>query len=152
MSDFEIRSVPRQDTAVIHLRSDPQAISTAMGEGFGRVFAAIGRAGATPAGPVFSRYFEFGEDAVDFECGVAVVAPFSDDGDVTAGELGGGEAAVGMHIGPYDTLHETYAALQAWIAAQGRAPAADMWEVYLTDPEQESDPAKWLTEVYMPLA
>ena len=77
MPGFEIRSVPRQDTAVIHLRCRPDAISATMGEAFGKVFAAIGQAGAIPAGPVFSRYFEFGAEAVDFECGAAVTAPFS---------------------------------------------------------------------------
>ncbi len=77
MPGFEIRSVPRQDTAVIHLRCRPDAISATMGEAFGKVFAAIGQTGATPAGPVFSRYFEFGAEAVDFECGATVAAPFS---------------------------------------------------------------------------
>ena len=151
MSELEMRSVPHQDTVVIHLHCRPEAISATMGDAFGRVFAAVGRAGAVPAGPVFSRYFELGEDAIDFECGVAVTAPFKGEGDVAAGDLGGGEAAGGLHVGPYDTLHETYRAMQEWIAARGRAAAADMWEVYLTDPEQEPDPADWLTQIYMPL-
>jgi AraC family transcriptional regulator len=151
MPDFEIRHVPHQDTAVVRRRCAPDAISAAMGEGFGAVFAAIGRAGATPAGPVFARYFSFGPDAVDFECGAVVTAPFSGDGDVQPGELGGSEAALGMHVGPYDTLHETYSALQAWMTAQGRRPASSMWEVYLTDPQQEPDPAKWRTEIYWPV-
>jgi effector-binding domain-containing protein len=35
--------------------------------------------------------------------------------------------------------------------AQGRRPASTMWEVYLTDPEEEPDPARWRTEVYWPV-
>jgi effector-binding domain-containing protein len=151
MPAFEIRPVPRQDTAVIHLRCRPDAISATMGEAFGKVFAAIGQAGATPAGPVFSRYFEFGAGAVDFEVGAAVTAPFTGEGEVHAGELGGGDAAVGLHVGPYDTLPETYSAMQAWIVSQGRRPASSMWEVYLTDPQQAPDPATWQTEVYWPV-
>ena len=151
MSGFEIRAVSRQHTAVVRRRCAPDGISTAMGEGFGAVFAAVGKAGATPAGPVFSRYFSFGPEAVEFECGVVLTAPFVGDGEVQAGELGGGEAAVGMHVGPYDTLHETYSAMQAWMAEQGKRPASSMWEVYLSDPEQEPDPTKWLTEVYWPV-
>lgn len=151
MSQFEIRQVPHQDTAVIHMRCRPEDISATMGEAFGRIFAAVGQAGATPAGPVFTRYFEFGPESVDFECGVAVAAPFPGLGDVQPGELGGGEAAVGLHIGPYDSLHVTYSQMQAWIVAQGRRPASTMWEVYLTDPEEEPDPARWRTEVYWPV-
>lgn len=151
MSQFEIRHVPHQDTAVIHLRCRPDDISTSMGEAFGRVFAAVGQAGASPTGPVFTRYFEFGPESVDFESGVAVAAPFPGVGDVQPGELGGGEAAVGLHIGPYDSLHLTYSQMQTWIVSQGRRPASVMWEVYLTDPEEEPDPARWRTEVYWPV-
>jgi effector-binding domain-containing protein len=151
MPHFEIRPVPRQDTAVIHLRCRPEDISTTMGEGFGRVFAAVGKAGVVPAGPVFARYFEFGAEAVDFECGVTVTTRFPGDGDVQPGELGGGVAAVGLHIGPYDTLHQTYSQLQSWMVSQGRRPASSMWEVYLTDPEEEPDAARWRTEVYWPV-
>ncbi len=151
MSQFEIRQVPRQDTAVMRVRCRPDGIAASMGEALGKVFAAIGRAGATPAGPVFSRYFEFGAETVDFECGAVVTAPFTGEGEVSAGELGGEEAAVGMHVGPYDTLSETYSAMQAWIVSQGRRPASAMWEVYLTDPQQEPDPARWQTEIYWPV-
>jgi effector-binding domain-containing protein len=56
-----------------------------------------------------------------------------------------------MHVGPYDTLHETYSAMQAWIVSQERRPSSFMWEVYLTDPEQEPDPARWQTEIYWPV-
>jgi effector-binding domain-containing protein len=151
MSQFEIRHVPRQDTAVIHMRCRPEDISATMGEAFGRIFAAVGQAGATATGPAFARYFEFGPESVDFECGVAVEAPFAGLGDVQPGELGGVEAAVGLHIGPYDSLHVAYSQMQAWIVAQGRRPASTMWEVYLTDPEEEPDPARWRTEVYWPV-
>jgi effector-binding domain-containing protein len=152
MSRFEIRSVPRQDTAVIHRHCRPEAISATMGEAFAAIFAFVQRAGATATGPVFSRYFEFGADAIDFESGVAVAAPIAGDGEVQPGELGGGEAVVGIHVGPYDTLHETYGAMQAWMADQGRAPSSVMWEVYLTDPDEEPDPSKWQTEIYWPVS
>lgn len=41
--------------------------------------------------------------------------------------------------------------MQAWIADQGRSPSKVMWEVYLTDPEQEPDASAWRTEVYWPV-
>ncbi len=122
-----------------------------MGEAFGRVFEAVTRSGGVPAGAVFARYFSFDDDVVDFECGITVETPFSGDDEVKASELGGCDAAVALHIGSYDSLGETYDALRAWIEAQGRTPAAVMWEVYLTDPDQEPDPARTQTEVYWPV-
>jgi effector-binding domain-containing protein len=55
-------------------------------------------------------------------------------------------------VGPYDTLGETYAALMRWIGEQGRVVAGPMWEVYWTDPGTEPDPARWRTEVIIPVA
>lgn len=151
MPGYEIRSVPRQETAVIRLRCDVKDISTVMGDAFSKVFEAVTRSGGVPAGPVFSRYFEFSDEVVDFEAGIAVESPFRGDDGVKASEIGGCEAAVAMHVGPYDTLAETYERLQAWIAEHGHQPASVMWEVYLTDPQQEPDPSKWRTEVYWPI-
>jgi effector-binding domain-containing protein len=151
MPEFEIRHVPRHDAAVLHLTARPEAISETMGPAFGKLFESVGRSGGVPTGPVFARYFSMSEDVCDFECGVAVAAPFTGGGEVQASEIGGCEAAVGMHVGPYEELHETYAAMQAWLEAQGRKPSAVMWEVYLTDPDEVPDPAEWRTEVYWPV-
>lgn len=151
MSDYEIRFVPRQDTAVIHLRCDLAEISTVMGEAFGTVFEAVARAGGAPAGEVFARYFEWAGETIDFECGITVQSPFGGDDVVKASEIGGCEAAVAMHMGPYEELSKTYQALRTWIERQGRRPSSMMWEVYLTDPEQEPDPALWQTEVFQPV-
>jgi AraC family transcriptional regulator len=152
MSQFEIRDVPLQDAAVIHLSCRPDAISETMGPAFGKLFESVGRSGGVTAGPVFARYFAFSDDLVDYECGIALAAPYTWNGEVQAGQIGGCEAAVGMHIGPYDRLPETYAAMQAWIEGQGRKPGAVMWEVYLNDPDQVPDPAEWRTEVYWPVS
>jgi effector-binding domain-containing protein len=69
---------------------------------------------------------------------------------VSPGELGGCEAAVTMHLGPHDTIGQTCGALQAWIEGQGHRASAVMWERYLSDPDAEPDPSKWLTEVAWP--
>jgi effector-binding domain-containing protein len=42
-------------------------------------------------------------------------------------------------------------ALDAWVASQGRTAAPSLWEVYLTDPRAQPDPATWRTELDRPL-
>ncbi len=56
-----------------------------------------------------------------------------------------------MHVGPYDTIGATWDAMGNWVEEQGRAPADPAWESYLTDPSEEPNPARWMTEVYMPV-
>jgi effector-binding domain-containing protein len=64
--------------------------------------------------------------------------------------LPGGEVAVACHVGPYETLSETYGVMQRWIAEHGRSSSGPMWEVYLDDPSVV--PVEQLrTEVVIPL-
>lgn len=151
MPDYEIRSTPRQDTAVVAVTSPLDGISDSMGKAFEKTFHALGASGVKPAGPPFARYFSM-EEPVEYEAGVPVATPFVGSDEVKPGEIGGFEAAVGMHLGPYDTLGQTYAAMMEWIKGQGRSVAGPMWETYLTDPTAEPDPQAWRTEVFIPVA
>ena len=107
MSEFEFRTVPLQHTAVVQVTTTPDRIGETMGEAIGKAFAAVGKAGVAPVGPIITKYTAYSEESVSYEIGVPVAAPFAGDGDVVAGQIGGCEAAVGMHVGPYDTLGET---------------------------------------------
>ncbi|MCE9560320.1 MAG: GyrI-like domain-containing protein [Armatimonadetes bacterium] len=64
----------------------------------------------------------------------------------------GGRAVMATHVGPYDTMSETWMALWEWVSENKQQPAeAPPWDVYVTDPGQEPDPLKWVTEIYIPL-
>ena len=51
MPDYEIRSIPRQDTAVVAVTSPLDGISESMGKAFEKTFHALGESGVDPAGP-----------------------------------------------------------------------------------------------------
>jgi len=152
MSEFAIRDVPKQHTAAIRLTCPMEAIGETMGQAFPKIFHAVTAAGVEPAGAPLTRYFSFGGPTIEFECAIPVAAPFGGEGEVQASEIGGGDAAFAVHVGPYDTIGQTWEALTEWVKEQGREPGGPGWEYYLTDPGDEPDPAKWVTEVYMPVA
>ncbi len=56
--------------------------------------------------------------------------------------------------GDYTNLDKAYAAGAAYMAENQLPahPSAKMFEVYVTDPGNVSNPADWVTEVYMPVA
>ena len=150
MSDFEFRSAPLQHTAVVVVTTSTERISESMGEAFSKAFAAVGQAGVKPVGPAICKYTDWGEDSVIFEAGVPLAAPFVGGEEVVAGEIGGCVAAVGMHVGPYGKLVETYGRMQSWIEGLGREPSTILWEAYLNDPDT-TPPAELRTEIHWPV-
>jgi effector-binding domain-containing protein len=132
-------------------------IGALFGEHLGRVFARIGSAALEPNGGTYARYFTFGPDICDMEIGVpvasvgAVTAAAAGSEDVGATELPNGEVVMVEHRGPYPTLGQAYARLEAWFGENGRNAGSGPWESYLNSPAEVSDPSELRTDVYWPV-
>lgn len=132
--------------------SGPPGIQAFFGDGF----AALGMAGVTLAGPPLLVYHdpEFSPESMDVElvCPVpsGVKGPLPTPGGRTLElrTLPGGEAAVIVHIGPYETLGEAYQALAGWIGQHGYRVTGPCQEIYLSSPQ---DPGPPVTEIRMPV-
>lgn len=155
---IEKKDVDAQPVLVEQRRvSQGPEISQAIGEVLGNVFAYAQQHGIALTGQPFTRYPEIGPGRMTIEPGMRVAsgdAPSSEGGDdgVRADTLPGGAIACTIHRGPYDKLHEAYAALEKWIEGEGLKPAGAPWEIYITDPTEVEDPEEWQTEVCWPVA
>ena len=103
-------------------------------------------------GRPFSRYPDVGPGLLTIEAGCVLASPAPGAGEVEAGFLQAGPAAVAMHAGPYDKLQETYAAMEQWIDGQGLRTGGAPWESYVTDPAEHPDTSDWRTQVFWPIA
>ncbi len=152
----EIKSKELTETPTAVLRETVPM--TALREFFDRayptVMAAVQQQNVQLAGPPFALYRGMPTDVVDVEAGFPLAAPYpgGDDGGVAAGVLPAGRALEAMHVGPYESLPETYGAVMARMQADGLTPANTMWEYYLSDPSAEPDPAAWKTLIVWPVA
>jgi effector-binding domain-containing protein len=90
-------------------------------------------------------------ETVDVEAGFPVDRSLSDTETVVSGMLPETDAFEAIHTGPYETLGETYSAIQDRIRKAGRNPSDAMWEFYLNGPPTEPDPARWQTRVVWPV-
>ena len=149
-SKIELRVLRAQNTATARETVGRDDVPAAIGRILQAVSHAVSKQGASTAGPPFARYHSFGA-TVDLEAGMAVTAPIQPDGDVRPSQLPAGPAAIAVHVGPYEGLPATYAAIEAWIASTSHAASGGPWEIYLTDPSQEPDSSRWITEVIHPL-
>jgi effector-binding domain-containing protein len=131
----------------------------------GNVYAWLKEHGLSPNGPPFIRYHRINmETKLDIELGVPVASAVTANEGVSAGVLPAGRYASLVYTGPYagDGLMRANAALLDWGARQGLLwdrsdnPDGDAfgsrYESYITDPGDEPDPMKWVTEVAIRIA
>jgi effector-binding domain-containing protein len=129
---------------------------------FPRLFAWLAERRIDPCGAPFLRYYRIDmAKTLDVEFGVPVALPIEAAGEARSGTLPAGSYAVLIHEGPYDGLVSVNAALIDWAKHRDIAldstptPAGERFacrlETYLTDPRQESNSAKWQSEVAIKL-
>jgi effector-binding domain-containing protein len=127
------------------------------------VYAWLGAHGLPPAGPPFLKYNVIDmARQLEIDNGVPVAAPGDGDGDVISGVLPGGRYATLTHMGHPSELIDATKELLDWAASQGLTwdmspgETGDRWvsrlEIYLTEPREEPDMSKWVTQLAFRLA
>ena len=172
MSPFQNPQISTQEavpTAVLRERVS----MTELPGFYDRAFSAVGQAlevgGVQPAGPAFGYYLTAPTDTFELEAGFPLDAPLNAPaaeggavvaadgavvaagGGVVASELPAGLVAHATHAGGYDTLGASWQALTEWVQEQGRTAGPRMWEVYVTQPTPEADPATLRTDLFLTL-
>ena len=125
-----IETIEARPILGIRRRVRTEEIGNTIGELLGRVMPV---AAPHMAGPILSRWHTWEADGAEMEVAVPVRAPLDSQGDIQASILPAGPAAVVLHVGPYDTLKDSWAALTAWMAETGTVGRAAPWEEYLDD-------------------
>lgn len=147
--DVTLADLPLQHTAVVCGHVPHDGVAEFLGEAFGEVMTALGRAGRHPSGMPFARY-QVTEDGFDIEAGFPVAEPFEPPseagGRVESSTLPAGHAARVLHQGGYAEVAAAYEAAERWIAENAMRPSAAPWEMYLDEPGVAAP----RTEVFMP--
>jgi effector-binding domain-containing protein len=158
----EIVTRAAQPYAAVRARVTMAELS-GLGARFGEVFAWLGARGLAPAGAPFFRYnvIDMARE-LEVDVGVPVAAAVDGDGNVVSGVLPAGRYATLTHVGHPSELYGITGTLLDWAAGQGltwdMSPGeeGERWgarlETYLTDPSEEPDMSKWVTELAFRLA
>lgn len=107
--------------------------------------------GLKEAGHPFGVYQSYSTEKVEMEPGIPTDKAGKSKGNINAVELKGGNALKVTHIGPYSGLMPVYTAIPAYAKEHNKQISGSPWEVYVTDPGNEKDSTKWITEVYFPV-
>ena len=131
----ELKSTP---FAYMSLQSALAAMPTTMAEGFRSLMGKFAQAKAPMAGNPLAHYTLFDATSASFDLGFPARAEDVEALRATGlfiGQTPGGRNMTATHIGPYDTVSETYELMTAAMKRQGLSGAKDMWESYLSPPD-----------------
>lgn len=143
----QLLELEEQATAVIRGTVPMAELGPFIDASFATLAETLQHQGMAPSGAAFARYDGPPGDVVELEVGFTTGTPVAPEGDVVASTLPAGPAARTVYTGGYDGLGAAWGELKSWIGAQGRAPGRLLWEVYLTEPRPETDPADLRTEL-----
>lgn len=135
----------------IQRRVQQSELQTLFMECFPGLFGHCMQNGYEMAGHPMARYVDFTPGMATVDCMIPLQQAAPADGEMQAGTLQAGPAAFATHTGPYDTLPETYGAIEKWIEDNGHTRNGPSWDWYVTDPGEVTDPNEWKTEVYFPI-
>ncbi len=151
--DGTITTLQRQITFATKVRSAPADMPSRVPAAIARVRRGLKAGGIEATGPAYARYLKHDQASglFDLEVGVPVAAALQGYGDIYPSELPGGRVILVWHDGPYATLGESFAALEALLIARDLLPDGPAWESYVVGPEREPDASRWRTAIYQPV-
>jgi AraC family transcriptional regulator len=90
---------------------------------------------------------------VRYDCAMTIGDNVSANGEFGIQTIDGGEFAITIHRGPYESLGDTYRQLYGtWLPSSGREPRnSPSFEIYRNSP-MDTQPENLITEIFLPLA
>ena len=148
---FKVKDVSTQTVLLLKGESLVQTIGPDMGTMYGKVYGYMETKKIIPTGPPIAVYYS--EPGPEWKIGVAVSVSGETvgQGDIESTTLPGGKMISVIHNGPYEKLGESWNALSDWMKESKYYPAGPGREIYLVGPPQETDPAKFQTELLWPV-
>ncbi|MBN2669562.1 MAG: SRPBCC family protein [Bacteroidales bacterium] len=129
-------------------------IAPKMAEMFGMVYQTANQISAVPIGYPYAEYLVWDESKqfTVFKVGLPIneIPDFLSD-NVMHSTTPGGRAIKGVHHGAYDKTYDLYIAMDKYISDHHLSQNGGPWENYVTNPVEEPDTSKWITEIFFPI-
>lgn len=153
------------ERAATHYAAVPAEVRIPFGDAIGpRMGEAAGYldgAGVKGFGPAVFKYNVIDMPRLEMEFGFVTPGPVDGGGQVRAGLLPAGKYATLTYTGHYDNVIDATATLIGWAKQTGlewdSTAGADgehfvsRFEIYPNGPDDEPDPNKWITEIWIKL-
>ena len=144
---IELVAVPAVTTAVVKGTVAANDLTGFFDSSFGVLGAILAHQPAVITGPAFARYRGPVDETAVLEVGFPTDRAIEPEGSAEASTLPAGRVARMVHAGSFDELGDAWQRLESWISDQGLPASEVFWEVYLTEPSPDMDPADLRTQL-----
>ncbi|MBF6352430.1 GyrI-like domain-containing protein [Nocardia flavorosea] len=138
--------------AVVHGLVSPAMIRDFFDTSFTRLATVLANQDVSISGPALACYGATSEQTMQIAVGFPVDRQIVPEDEVVADRLPAGPTARLVHHGSFDELGASWDRLYSWITDRGLTPGDNRWEVYVTEPNPQMDPADLRTELNWPVA
>jgi effector-binding domain-containing protein len=146
---IEVKDIAAQKAISIRVTVPSANVGPKMGELYGKLFSYAGTNNIAFAGAPFAVYYSYDPKGnTEFEVGLPVNTTAQGTEEIKFKEYPAMKVISLLHVGPYEQVGPTYEALKKYATDNKLETQPISWEIYLTDPMQEKDPAKYQTYVY----
>lgn len=154
--NYEVKEVNVVSKPILSIREKCQSkqIGEKLAELYGEMMKYAEASGMKISEPPYAVYHSFDpspEGTTDLEAAVVFDKPGKSQGRIKAGVRMECKALRCSFYGPYEMTAQAHEAIQAYAQEKNIRFAGPPWEVYVTDPTNEKDSNKWLSEVYYPI-
>jgi effector-binding domain-containing protein len=146
-SEPELVQVAEATTAVIADVVEVADLRDFFDRSFSTLPVILAEQGVAITGPAFARYHGPPTQRADLEVGFPTDRPAQAEGEVRPSSLPAGRVARFVHHGGYDELGAAWERLRSWMDEHGFAAGDTLWEVYVTEPSPDMNPAELRTEL-----
>lgn len=146
----ETMSAPIQYIACLDSCST-ENISETMAKSFGKIMQFMQTNSIEMAGPAMAVTHKWEAGFTVFQTGVPVASEVTPTEGLTLETIPATNVVKYHHTGDYNTLESSYEALMQYMEFKNLQPKGSPWEIYITDPMNEPDTSKWITEIYFPI-
>ncbi|MCH9650773.1 MAG: SRPBCC family protein [Deltaproteobacteria bacterium] len=155
-ADIEITEVAERTIASTEGESGTgsEEVSAAIGEAYGKVLGFLGKRNLQAAGAPLTINKTWGEDGYQFEAAMPLATnpnlEAAEGAEVVIRDLPATRAVRLIQKGSYSQMEGNYAALEAYLEANGLNASGHSWAEYLNDPATVAE-EELVTHIYIPV-
>ena len=150
--EITLKDVKSMYAMTIRSKCTMYEIGEEMGKSFGKIMEFITVNGAQMTGSPFAIWHDWESEVMEFDNAIPIDKNIKGTQEILPIKTYQGKVAHVIHTGDYMTTNYSWAALETYIKENNLKTNGAPYEVYITDPQSEPDPSKWITELYWPVS